>query len=56
MMTASEKALAKKASEKGITNLEIYPNKVTFCYLGEYVKITKNNPSKEFIAVLKEIL
>lgn len=55
-MNAFEKALYKKAREKGIYGLEIYPNKVIYRYVGEYVKITKMNPSAEFVSALKELV
>lgn len=55
-MNAFEKALYKKAREKGIYGLEIYPNKVIYRYVGEYVKITKMNPSVEFVSALKELV
>lgn len=55
-MNSFEKALYKKAKEKGIYGLEIYPNKVIFRYVGEYVKMTKMNPSSEFISALKELV
>lgn len=55
-MNEFEKALLKKAREKGIYNLEIYPNKVIFCYVGEYVKITKTNPTADFVEELKKLI
>lgn len=55
-MNASEKALYEKAKEKGIHGLQVYANKVVFMFNEEYVKITKTNPSGEFIRLMKELV
>lgn len=55
-MNASEKALYEKGKEKGIHGLQVYANKVVFMFNEEYAKITKTNPSVEFIRLMKELV
>ena len=55
-MNASERALYEKAKVKGIHGLQVYANKIIFIFNEEYVKITKTNPSTEFVRLMKELV
>lgn len=54
-MSESEKELYKKALMKGIHGVEVYPDRISFQFNDEYIKITKRNPSSEFVKRIKEL-
>ena len=54
-MNIIEKTFYEKAKSKGIRLLEINKNNIMFALNGEYAKIKYDNPSDEFITLMKEI-
>lgn len=55
VINISEKSFYKKAKSKGIRMLEVGENKITFTINNEYVKITYQYPSEEFVNLMTEL-
>ena len=54
-MDSVEKRYYAQAKEYGLAYLQIWPSKITFQIENDYCRISRMNPSKEFVKLMREL-